>query len=52
MDVSTMSIDSTPVAPIAPTLMAAAPTAPVVRADWDAERERLFQQLDDKVKRK
>nr|CAG4634618.1 EOG090X014G [Alona affinis] len=48
MDASTISVDLTPVAPVAPVLQAAAPAAPVVRADWDAERERLFQQLDDK----
>lgn len=43
-----MSIDLTPVAPVAPVLVAP-PVAPVVRADWDLERERLYQQLDDKV---
>lgn len=48
MEVSTMSIDLTPVAPVAPVLVAP-PVAPVVRADWDLERERLYQQLDDKV---
>jgi len=47
MEVSTMSIDLTPVAPVAPVLVAP-PVAPVVRADWDLERERLYQQLDDK----
>lgn len=51
MDQSTISVDLTPVAPTpaAPALVAA-PAAPV-RADWDAERERLYQQLDDKVER-
>lgn len=48
MDVSTVSVDLTPVAPVAPVL-AAAPAAPLARADLDAERERLYQQLDDKV---
>ena len=48
MDVSTMSIDLTPVAPVAPVLVAP-PVVPVVKADWDLERERLYQQLDDKV---
>lgn len=48
MDVSTVSVDLTPVAPVAPTITLA-PSAPAVRADWDLERERLYQQLDDKV---
>lgn len=48
MDVSTISVDLTPVAPVAPVLPPA-PAAPAVRADWDSERERLYQQLDDKV---
>lgn len=48
MDVSTVSVDLTPVAPVAPTIPLA-PSAPAVRADWDLERERLYQQLDDKV---
>lgn len=51
MDVSTMSVDSTPVAPVAPAFVPA-PAAPASRAEWDGERERLFQQLDDKVKRR
>jgi len=48
MDASTVSVDLTPVAPVAPVL-AAAPAAPLARADLDAERERLYKQLDDKV---
>ena len=48
MDVSTISVDLTPVAPVAP-VIAPTPTVPAVRADWDSERERLYQQLDDKV---
>ena len=48
MDVSTISVDLTPVAPIAPVLPPVL-AAPAVRADWDSERERLYQQLDDKV---
>nr|CAG4641460.1 EOG090X014G [Eurycercus lamellatus] len=47
MDASTISVDLTPVAPVAPVLVAA-PAVPAVRADWDLERERLYQQLDDK----
>ncbi len=48
MDVSTISVDLTPVAPVAPVLPPVL-AAPAVRADWDSERERLYQQLDDKV---
>ena len=48
MDASTVSVDLTPVAPVAPVL-AAAPAAPLARAVLDAERERLYKQLDDKV---
>lgn len=48
MDVSTISVDLTPVAPVAPVLPPVV-AAPAVRADWDSERERLYQQLDDKV---
>ena len=48
MDASTVSIDLTPVAPVAPVLIAPS-VAPTVKADWDIERERLYQQLDDKV---
>nr|SVE70258.1 EOG090X014G [Daphnia similis] len=47
MDVSTISVDLTPVAPAAPVLPPVV-AAPAVRADWDSERERLYQQLDDK----
>nr|CAG4638948.1 EOG090X014G [Daphnia magna] len=47
MDVSTISVDLTPVAPVAPVLPPVV-AAPAVRADWDSERERLYQQLDDK----
>ena len=48
MDVSTISVDLTPVAPVAPVLPPVL-AAPAVRADWESERERLYQQLDNKV---
>jgi hypothetical protein len=35
-------------APVAP-LLASVLAAPAVRADWESERERLYQQLDNKV---
>ena len=48
MEASTISVDLTPSAPapLAPQVISQA--APVVKADWDVERERLYQQLDDK----
>nr|CAG4643016.1 EOG090X014G [Ilyocryptus agilis] len=47
MDVSTISVDLTPVAPAGPVLVAPPPTQ-IAKADWDLEREHLYQQLDDK----
>lgn len=47
MDVSTLSVDSTPVAPVAPIIV---DTSIASRADWEREREQLYQQLDDKVR--
>ena len=48
MEASTISVDLAPQTP-APLASQTARAAPVVKADWDVERERLYQQLDDKV---
>ena len=49
MEASTISVDLPAPAPVAlvPQVIQGAP--PPVKADWDVERERLYQQLDDKV---
>lgn len=47
MDVSTISVDLTPVVQAAPAIVDITSTAS--KADWEREREQLYQQLDDKV---
>ena len=47
MDVTIGNVDFIPADPIAP-ILPTVPAAPAVRADWDSERVRLYQQLDDK----
>ncbi len=50
MEASTISVDLAPTPVAAPQVPPVTQVAPVSKSEWDTERERLYLQLDDKVR--